>query len=430
MPDFSVSNAVVEAIIQSLVTKAVDTGWDALRKNVDVGSLILNKSRNFDLLRGFLKRLTGGDDVSELLNARNSQLQRLYTIYTNESSKLVIGNNIRVGYATQLWFIPNLSGRVDPYQLRAQEGGNYDVNSILSINNYKEIAKQFRKQQNPKQETPFQGSTVRVSAWDGGLDFVLSRSDYYDQYVTNQKEIVDVSIERILADAHTVVPPKMLKMSLRELSMQEGKMLPFQKSPLANSIGIAATVITSDGYLVLPKRNRQVHFQSGYEGCSTSGVLEWSGGFSSNFMKELVHQITNKEGPQEILLDPTSIYTHPLAFAREFERAGKPQFFFHIWTNQRLNEFVERWKVSKYPNEEFDSIRWIELYEPNTMKQPELAINQAIERILALLSTESYISLTDKNQVVLSEEARANLYYLAVFLQVERTKALPSDWIK
>jgi hypothetical protein len=231
---------------------------------------------------------------------------------------------------------------------------------------------------------------VRVSAWNGSQTLILSHSYYYDQFITN-KEIVDVPLEIIVKGTSAVVPPMLLRSSLRELNMRDGRLLSFEESPLANSIGVGATVITSDGYLVLPKRNRWVHFQCGSEGCSTSGALKWTDGLLDKFIEELKRQLSSREGPQEILLDPDKIVIHPLAFAREFERAGKPQFFFHIWTSRRLDEFKKRWKVSISVHEEFDSIRWIEMYEPRKLRAPDRAIDQAVERILALLRAETHI---------------------------------------
>ena len=119
----------------------------------------------------------------------------------------------------------------------------------------------------------------------------------------------------------------------------------------------------------------------------------------------------------------------PLAFSREFERAGKPQFFFHIWTSQRLEEFTSRWRVSKYAQEEFESIRWIEMFEPGMLQEPEKAVDQMIERILAMLRSDSFIRLDDRNNIVLSEEMRANLYYLVIFLQSYRIDSFPRKWV-
>ncbi|MFZ2360813.1 MAG: hypothetical protein WA040_15840 [Anaerolineae bacterium] len=422
------SAIVIGAVIEALFSKAMDVGWDALRHDVNVGSLVYNKDNTFTKLTGIFRRLRKNEKFDRL-ETRNEQLARFYTLYVNEPGKMALGNRIRVGYAVESWYVAALAEHTDPLQLSASEGLEYDVDETLGIPGYQSIARQYRELKDPGKASPYKGTTVRVSDWDGDKRFTLSRSYYWDQYVTNQKEIVDEPLERIVAGSQSHMPPRLLKSSLRELNMRDGRLLSFRDSPLANTIGIASTIVTSDGYLVLPKRNQQVHYQSGYEGCSTSGVLEWTGGLTSDFMNELIQQMKSKEGPQELLLDPKRSVAHPLAFAREFERAGKPQFFFHIWTDQRLSEFETRWRGSRYPQEEYDSIRWIELYEPDTLRDPERAIDQATERLVAMLSMNSAISLRDGHLVVLSEEARANLFCLAVYLKAHGPAAFPRHWI-
>ncbi|HOV47572.1 MAG TPA: hypothetical protein PLM06_02940 [Anaerolineae bacterium] len=420
---------VAGAILESLTSKALDIAWSRLRKKMDIGAALLNQDGTFSFIKGEFKRWLGIPQAA-LLQERKKQLQRLFTFYAAEPNKLVLGDAVRVAYAHQQYYIPTLEGSVEPQSLVAHKGEDYKVDEALGIPGYKQAAMRFRKETRPKKTEPFDGSAVRILDWDGVMTFTISEATYFDQYVTNQKEIVDVCLEDIVGDNTISVKPQWFERTLREINASNARLLPFSQSLLANTIGVAATVVTRDGYLVLPRRNQSVHFQSGYEGCSVSGVLEWSPHLLRDFMGTLKYHVAKKEGPEEILLDPSKITICPLGFAREFERAGKPQFFFHIWTEQRLREFVEKWKQSIYPRQEFDSVRWIQLYEREALRQPEGAIQQAVERILALLNANGYIVLKDGYQVVLSEEMRANLFYLALFLQSQQVRAFPSMWVE
>jgi len=421
---------ISETIIKLLVEKAFTIAWDSLSKNVGIGFINLNKSEKFENLKGILRKLNDSNAKRErLLNDRNDQLKRYYELYANESNKLTIGNDIRIAYAHQLWLMPKIEGAIDPNKLRTIEGRPYNVDETVKIDGYKNEAFIFRMKNNPKKEPPYKGSTVRISDWNTHDEFTLSESNYHDQYVTNQRDIVDLKIKEIIEGSSIIISPKLLNKSMRELSMEQGKLLPFNRSPLANTIGIASTVITCDGYLIIPTRNKRVNFQSGYEGCSTSGVLEWESGLLENFIEELKKQISTQEGPEELLLDYEKIIVEPLAFAREFERAGKPQFFFHIWSFQRLEEFKRLWNKSEFVEEEFASIQWIEMYEPGMLAQPEKALDQIIERILALLSSKSLLKFGNNKKIILSEEMRANLFYLAIFLESNRVDSFPQEWI-
>ncbi len=421
---------VLGAVIEALTAKAFDIGWDTLRRQVNVGSLVFRQGNRFETFKGRLVRVLGiGSQQSSLTVERDSQRQRLFMVYHNQEGKLALGDAIRIAYAQQMWFVPGLQGTIDPATLRATKGPIYNVDEALGVTGYLEAAKAYRIRTNLKKHEPFPGSVVRVSGWNGSTDFILSEANYHDQYTTMQKEITDIPLDEIVKGSTIILPPHLFRITPRQLGMDNGRLLPFDRSPLVNSIGHAATVVTCDGYLVLPKRNRRVHFQAGYEGCSISGALEFSDGLLTGMVDEIMRQSEKREGAEEILLDPKHVVAiQPLAFARELERAGKPQFFSHIWTNQSLRHFNERWKTSKYPQNEYDSIRWIELFEPGSLRNPTRLITQMTERILALLSADSRIMFRDEVEVVLSEEMRANLYSLLVHLQVNGEKALPEAW--
>lgn len=423
---------VLGAVIEALTAKALDIGWETLRRQVNVGSISFKQGNRFDILKGKLVHILGiQTEQSKRAVERSAQTQRLFTLYHNQEDKFALGDAIRIAYANQMWLTPGVPDRVDPATLRAIQGPDYSLDEALGVLGYRDAAKAYRARLDPTKEEPAPGTVVRVSEWNGSSEFVLSQANYLDQYTTIQKEIADVPLDEIVRGSSVTLPPRLFHMTPRQIGMENGRLLPFRRSPLANSIGHAATVVTCDGYLVVPKRNKKVHFQSGYEGCSVSGALEFNHALFRDMISEIKRQTREAEGPFEILLDPAKTppeQQQPLAFARELERAGKPQFFSHVWTNQDLNQFIEQWKVSRFPREEYDFIRWIELFEPGSLRHPTRAIAQMTERILALLSVNSRIVFRDQVEIALSEEMRANLFCLLIHLQVNQEDAFPKAW--
>jgi hypothetical protein len=150
-----ISAILLSAVIEALMEKAVNTGWDVISKNVDIGSLSLNKEGQFDTIKGILGLLGGNDTVQvKLLEARNNQRNQFYTLYANEPSKLTIGNDIRVAYANQLWLMPQLQVGVDPNRPVAQLGSSYNVDLALNAPGYQEAAMQYRARIDPKKSDP------------------------------------------------------------------------------------------------------------------------------------------------------------------------------------------------------------------------------------------------------------------------------------
>ncbi|MCP4634396.1 MAG: hypothetical protein GY855_15825 [candidate division Zixibacteria bacterium] len=413
-------------------------GSIAAKYTIDLIKDVLNDMSNDEgsgqliFFKGRFQKVTSKFNIKKgknikLLEERIKQSDRLFKYYANEESLLASGEDIRICYAHQLSFIPGSENYTDINNIHAQLAEDYDIDNILNINGYKDAAIKFRI--NRGSIEPYEGSTVRLQSWESKTKFQISKSFYKDQFVTNQKEIVDIPLKDILLDTTLEIPPRIREKSFRSLNAVDGKLKEFQDSILSNTVGSAATVITSDGFLILPKRNKSVHFQSGYEGCSVSGVAEWTEALLTDFILELQNQLVNKEGPQELLLIPKKITVHPLAFSRELERAGKPQFFFHIWTNQSLSDFMSKWKISPFPSQEYDSIRWIQLYKPSNLNTPDKTITQIIDRIGALINKDTIIKTQDGRPIVLSDEVRANLFYLMAFLFYTRKDAFPKEWL-
>lgn len=417
-------------LLQYLAGKTLDIAIEELTSDERNESLVYGSGKISRRIRKFIPFIKKPSGVAaDLLVQRQQFSDQMFTYYANDLEKLAFdiegGISIRIAYSHQL-YIPDIECHEEEPILQAESGDPYDCNHSIGIERYKESAIEYRIENDGRKDKPYPGPVVRVSDWDGDAKFVLSPADYFDQYVTNQKEIVDTKLQEIIKTSGVFVRPALQNTTLRRLNLKDGKLIPFRVSILSNTIGLAAPLITSDGYLVLPKRER-VHFARGYEGASVSGALEWDDGITKDFLSSMEAQISKREGAQELLLNPGTYTLRPLAFAREFERAGKPQFFFVIWADKPFREFKEEWSKSRYPTEEYSAISGIPVFQPAQLALPDECAASLAATLFVLLSSDSVTKVGDVF-TVLSEEARASLFYVACWLLDRRKAAFPSHW--
>lgn len=398
-----------------------------LDKGVKAGAALIEKKR-LQRITGSVSRLVGRHKASALLKRRNELTSRLMQHYIHDGRDIIGTGDVRIGYKRCFEFFRGLAPNGIPSKLTVSVLPPYDVDKTLSIPGFKKSAIAYRLEQ--KHKKPFDGHAVRIARWDGRAHFEIAQADYLDQFVTNQTEAVDIKLEHLAKPHQLHLSGDRAGSSLRELETIEAALPAFEQSRLANTLGMAAMVITSDGYLVLPRRNKTVHFAAGYEGCSVSGVVEWSTGLSADFLGEVQQQLLGKEAAKELLLGRRDCHVVPLAFARELERAGKPQLFFLLFVDRLLDSLVEAWEASEYPKEEYDSIRWIRVVEPKLLRtDPASAAESAARALMNLCAQTSAVSFPAGGSLVLSEEARANLFYVAVYLIARGAAAFPKRWV-
>jgi len=129
---------------------------------------------------------------------------------------------------------------------------------------------------------------------------------------------------------------------LRPLLRREyGRRLPpLNDSRLSNGIGTTAIVFDGEGRPYLPRRApRQSVFPGGYH-CTASGEAVWRDAlsFETLFTDNIVRELEEEVGLSRNDLD----WIRPVAFCREFLRAGKPQIFFEGRTSLTESELTER----------------------------------------------------------------------------------------
>jgi hypothetical protein len=130
------------------------------------------------------------------------------------------------------------------------------------------------------------------------------------------------------------------------LAAQYGHRLPpLDDSRLANGVGVAVVVFDADGRPYLPRRApRQSVFPGGYH-CTASGEAQWAEGpltFDRLFTENICRELEEEVGLARADLD----WIRPVAFCREFLRAGKPQFFFAARTTLDDREFRSRLRAA------------------------------------------------------------------------------------
>jgi hypothetical protein len=193
--------------------------------------------------------------------------------------------------------------------------------------------------------------TPRIRSFDRDGDRVrvkVQRASYEDQIATNLA--VDVA-GPWFADGGTV--------RSNFAQPEEGRLPPLEHSVLADTLGVAAVVLTPEGTPLFRVRSGDLAaIQQGALHCTVSGVgklapalvAEGRGGF------DLLEFGIREEIRTELNLEPGEYDLFPLAFARELPRAGKPQLFFVALSRlpqeeleARSREAPERWEFA--PNE-------------------------------------------------------------------------------
>ena len=129
---------------------------------------------------------------------------------------------------------------------------------------------------------------------------------------------------------------------LREILRAEyGAILPpLSDTRLSNGIGTAVVVFDSADRPYLPRRAPRQHiFPGGYH-CTASGETVWTGArdFDGLFTANIYRELAEEAGLVREDLD----WIRPVAFCREFLRAGKPQIFFAARTSLCAEALAER----------------------------------------------------------------------------------------
>lgn len=355
------------------------------------------------------------DGRQQIVVTQETQRRWLIEHYQRETSILRSKPHFELPYAHLAWL-----GGEAASTLRPTLGAPYDVDRELGVEGFKARAIRYRANRGDK--IPFAGSAVRLSSWSGDGLLTLSRADYQDQFVTNQTAIADAAFEQVVGTTQ-----RSSDTTLREMDTVDARLLPFERSRLANTIGICGLVVTRDGFVILPQRNARVHVAQHLTSSSVSGVLEWTDALLDDFLLESIRQLKVQEAEPELGIDPLQVQAVPLALARELARAGKPQIFCLLLCSQSLDSLRERWAVHPQPAAEYCEICWSRLFSPESLNRDERQTAREMARRCLELSITFQAPLIDGVPLVFSDELRTLLLYSALRVADGRP-VFPSSW--
>ncbi len=249
--------------------------------------------------------------------------------------------------------------------------GKYEFPKAL-VEHRERMVERFKKENRLKKGNNPAPRVSRFSLNSKGLPiFHVEKAYYFDQVGTN-----------LTLDYHLPEPIQVngrVCQTVREWDLAQANsdsLPPFEKSKLANTIGISIGVYayTKNGEKVILKRRRHkkvaVYPNMWHVPFSFALAIDFS--FEDNKLKTLKDFISldlGHEFAEEIGLDFSDFSPiKPLAFCRDLTRGGKPQFFFAIESELYFEELKE--KIQDRTNEFVDKLSIVEKTFLNKQKIP------------------------------------------------------------
>lgn len=196
----------------------------------------------------------------------------------------------------------------------------YNSSTEFAVPNFKaEVWSHFRAKHRSFVDSLYSSDStaVRVKSWDPvSKTLALQPALYSDQVTTNHPYAHACK----LSNGKTV----------RDYAFQDGRLVDLSRSPLANTIGVACVIRTSDDYWLLGKRRAGLSVFSERWSCPVSGIVEWRerGNWHPKTFKEWMTESIVLECDQEMGLQISLDSVRYLGMALEAQRIGKPQVFF------------------------------------------------------------------------------------------------------
>lgn len=180
-------------------------------------------------------------------------------------------------------------------------------------------------------QRPTNGPTVRLQDFeplrDGRIRLSLQNATYFDYMLTNWAASQNYAVEDENGDW----------ISLRHMVEPGPKLTALPLAQAANHIGVVCLLLC-EGHLLMNERGNQITDQ-GLWGLSASGTLQNDGHATSPF-DHILAELTEETGLDEHYIDLGSLRL--LGIAREFHRAGKPEFYFTVNARKSLPETKAR----------------------------------------------------------------------------------------
>jgi|GEM_PF-4361484 len=197
----------------------------------------------------------------------------------------------------------------------------------------------------------YDSMVVRVTHWNAASRTLsVELAAYSDQVVTNHKR----------AHGKTIVGDP-LRRTVEELAADGERLLPFEQSPLSNTLGVCCVLRTVDDRWPVALRSPSVAFDPGTWGCPASGALNWvelghweSRDFNGWFKTAIVREIEEELG---FTVDPDQVLY--LGLGREFGRLGKPQVFFYVDAAIKCDDLSAKFTTYKKVDSEFQRLEFL-----------------------------------------------------------------------
>ncbi len=260
-------------------------------------------------------------------------------------------------------------------RLKAEFGNPYNIAS--HIRDYCDILlTRYELLQKSGQIRFWAGPIVSLANFDNNNGTLTLRpAKYTDQMTTNMalqlpfRDVINHDIEL----KNRPVARNLRQLDCDELYIEKARKLkPFGASVLVNSVGICAMVLSSDEYFMVPHRVHWVVREAGLRTVSVGHALKWDDSIREAHLTRYLEERLRAEAKQELGLTKNDIKEIiPLAFCRELDRGGKPQFFYLIITNDRRNsqEIVSKSQDAQIrkPSQktEYAGISWFPLRNPS-----------------------------------------------------------------
>lgn len=214
-------------------------------------------------------------------------------------------------------------------------------------------------------QRPTNGRTVRLQdveqLEDGRVRLCLQSAAYFDYMLTNWAA----------SQNYAVQDERDGWISLRSIIEPGPRLMPLPQARAANHIGVVCLLLC-EGHLLLNQRGNQIT-DRGLWGLSASGTLQNDGQDTSPF-DHILTELAEETGLDEEFIDLDSLRL--LGIAREFHRAGKPEFYFVVNARASLSQ-IKAWVEQRMGIDAWESVRsdWLDI-------SSELALQQLLQRRL------------------------------------------------
>lgn len=223
----------------------------------------------------------------------------------------------------------------------------------------------------------------RISTKNNGLSIEIQNACYYDQVATN------LSLDYVHHDdiSKSIIEGTIRNWDLKQSKTEDGAIPSFEKSNLANTIGVALgiTAMNKNGQkmILIRKRTSSVAVYQNMLHLPFSFALNFDPKTltpnTSGSIIDLIKPDFRHEQADELGLEPNDIDFHdlkPLMLCRDICRGGKPQFFLEIEMKAPFEDLINKISERQGSKNEFESrtlgMTLDEVKNPKNKFSPEL----------------------------------------------------------